>query len=164
MLLLDLQAAGTDYAYVWPDGNQEDYGQWIEYRALGPDAEHTVRIGFAIRPAYGSPRKRVVVWIDDHPQVEFVGADDFDRSGDVLTEIKVPGERGLRVCRYPDEKVPGSYTALAVVGMPTRITGPYVHRAWAVLANVGDHHTLAAAAELRQLDRMRPVPTSAGGP
>lgn len=163
MLLLDVQEAGIEYAYIWPDGNQEDYGQWIEYRALGPIAEHMVRIGFGIRPAYGSPRKRVVVWIDGHPHVEFVGADDFDRSGDVLAEIKVPGERGLRVCRYPDEPVPANHAPLPVVGLPTRITGPYVHRAWAIVANIGDHRTLCAAAGLRRIDRIRPAPTNTAG-
>jgi hypothetical protein len=36
----------------------------------------------------------VVIWINDHPHAEFIGADDFDVSGELLSEIKVPGERG----------------------------------------------------------------------
>jgi hypothetical protein len=98
---------------------------------------------------------RVVVWIDDHPHAEFVGADDFDHSGDVLSEIKVPGDPGERICRYREEPVPERYAGLPVIGLPTRITGTGVHGAWAVMANVSDHRTLIALAALRRLERNR---------
>jgi hypothetical protein len=155
MQLLDIVEAGIDYEYTWPNGNREPFARWVEYRAAAPDGERTVRIGFGHRATYGRDRRRVVVWIDGHPQVEFVGADDFDRSGDVLAELKVPGERGERICRYPDEAVPERYAALPIVGLPTRLTGPYLHAAWAVVANIADHRTLAAVAALRRLERRR---------
>jgi hypothetical protein len=116
-----------------------------------------VRIGFGTRFAYGQERKRVVVWIDGHPHAEFVGADDFDRSGEVLSEIKLPGDRGERLCRYLSEPVPERYAALPLVGLPTRISGPGVHKAWAVVVSIADHKTLGGLAALRRLERMRPT-------
>lgn len=155
MQLLDIEAVGSNHIYRWPSGDQEPYPHYIDYRALGPDGEHQVRIGFGIRATYGRERKRVVIWIDSHPQAEFLGADDFERSGDVLCEIKVPGNSGERICRYPEEPLPERYAGLPVVGLPTRVSGPYVHNAWAVVANISDHRVLFALAALRRLERNR---------
>jgi hypothetical protein len=155
MQLLDITAVGVDHVYRWPSGDKEPYPHWIEYRAVGTDGEHRVRIGFGMRPTYGRDRKRIVVWIDDHPQAEFLAADDFERSGDLLCEIKVPGNAGERICRYQEEPIPERYSGLPVVGLPTRITGPGVHNAWAVVANIADHRVLFALAALRRLERNR---------
>ena len=82
-------------------------------------------------------------------------ADDFERSGDVLCEIKVPSDPGERICRYPEESIPERYSGLPVVGLTTRVTGPAVHNAWAVVANIADHRVLFALAALRRLERNR---------
>lgn len=155
MHLLDVTSTGTDYLHRWPSGTEEPYPFWIDYRANASDGVHRVRVGFGMRPTYGQDRKRVVVWIDGQAQCEFLVADDFDRSGDVLAELKVPGDRGERICRYPDEAVPERYSALPVLGLPTRVSGPGVHEAWAVVANVADHRTMIALAALRRLERNR---------
>ena len=155
MQIVDVTGIGTNYVYRWPSGDREDYPFWIEYRAIAVDGEHTVRIGFGERPVYGGDRARVVVWIDNHPHAEFLGADDFEHSGDILSEIKVPGDRGERICRYREEPVPERYSGLPVAGLPTRVTGPGVHGAWAVTANISEHRTLVALAGLRRLERER---------
>jgi hypothetical protein len=155
MQLRDLAAVGSDHVYRWPSGHEENDPHWIEYRALGVDGEHRVRIGFGTRKVYGRDRKRVVVWIDGHPQAEFLGADDFDHSGDVLSEIKVPGSTGERICRYPEEPVPERYSGLPVVGLATRVSGDGVHNAWAAVANIADHRVLFALAALRRQERNR---------
>ena len=155
MRLLEITSVGTNLEYRWPSGNREEYPLWIEYRASGDVGDHKVRLGFGVRLTYGRTRPRVVVWIDDYVHAEFVGADDFDRSGDVLSEIKLPGEVGERMCRYPDERIPERYSGLPVVGLPTRIVASGVHNAWAVVANIGDHRVLCALACLRRLERVR---------
>lgn len=155
MQLLDLVATGVDHVYRWPSGKNEPYPHWVQYRAVAVDGAHDVLIGFGTRPTYGRPRRRVVIWIDGHPHAEFLGADDFNRSGDVLAEIKVPGEKGERICRYPEEAIPERYSGLPVVGLPTRVAGSGVHNAWAVIANVADHRILFALAALRRLERDR---------
>lgn len=155
MQLLDIAAVGADWVYRWPSGNEEPYPHWIEYHAIGADGKHHVRIGFGTRQVYGHDRKRVVVWIDGHPHAEFLGADDFDHSGDVVSEIKVPGNAGERICRYPDEPIPERYSGLPVVGLPVRVSGPAVRNAWAVVANIADHRVLFALAALKRLERNR---------
>lgn len=155
MQLLDVSKTGTRYQYLWPSGDTETYDHWIEYRAASITGEHSVRIGFGTRETYGASRKRVVVWVDGHPHAEFVGADDFEASGDVLAEIKVPGDTGERMCRYLKEAVPERYSALPIAGMRTRVQAKGVHDAWAVVANFSDHRTLAALAALRRLERDR---------
>jgi hypothetical protein len=152
--LLDARDAGTDYTYTWPSGDPEVYRQWIDYRAITPDGEHDVRIGFGERHVYGSDRKRVVVWIDSHPHAEFLGADDFDVSGEVLSEIKLHAERGEPICRYGADVVPERYSGLRTVGLKTRVSGPGVHDAWAVVTSIGDHLALAQLAALRRLERL----------
>ena len=100
-------------------------------------------------------RIRVIIWIDEHPHAEFFGTDDYESSGEVLSEIKVPGDKGERICRYPDESVPERYSLFNVVGLPLRGQDPGVHRAWAVVANIAVHKTLVALAGLRRLERNR---------
>ena len=155
MQILTISHAGENHDYRWPSGNIESYGNWIEYEALAADGVHLVRIGFGSRTTYGEDRVRVVVWIDGKPQAEFFGADDYSSSGDVLAELKVPGDRAPRICRYPQEPVPERYAGLPVVGLPTRVTGPGVHGAWAVVTNISDHHTMCVLAALRRLERER---------
>ena len=116
MQLLDVASAGTNYQHRWPDGSMEPYPSWVEYRARSADGDHTVRVAFGDRNTYGRQRRRVLVLIDGHPHAEFLGADDLHRTGDILSEIKVPGDVGERMCRYPDEVVPERYGGLPVFG------------------------------------------------
>ncbi len=153
MLLKDVVGLASDWEYVWPGADREVYGSCVDYRAIAWDGEHEVRVGFGMRPTYGQDRKRVVIWIDGYPEAEFLGADDFNATGDVLSEIRVPGDSRDRMCRYPDEAVPERYCAFPVIGLPARVTGPKVHNAWAVVANIGDHRVLCALAGLRRLER-----------
>lgn len=154
MRLLDVVDAGTRYEYRWPE-DVERYPHWLDYSATAPDGDHRLRIGFCTRQVYGRQRKRVVIWIDGRPEAEFLGADDYERSGALLSELRVAGDPGERMCRYPDEPIPERYAAFTVVGLPTRVAAAGVHNAWAVLANVSDHQALAALAGLRRIERRR---------
>ena len=79
----------------------------------------------------------------------------MNSSIDVVSEIKVPGNAGERICRYPDEPIPERYSGLPVVGLPVRVSGPAVRNAWAVVANIADHRVLFALAALKRLERNR---------
>jgi hypothetical protein len=154
MRIVRLNGAGSGYTYRWPSGT-EDYDYFVDYVAAAEDGEHTIKIGFCKRHAYGKDRQRVVVWIDDYPSAEFVEADDFARSGEVVSEIKISDGNSKRMCRYPNEPVPERYGMFNVAGLPLRVQGEKVHNAWAVVASIADHKTLVALAALRRLERRR---------
>jgi hypothetical protein len=153
MQIVDVLEAGTDLEYELPDETIETYSTWIDYRALAEDGEHTVRIAFGTRPAYGRERKRVVAWVDWRLYVEFVGADDYPTTGEVLSEVRLGEDTQEHMCRYGEEAVPQRYMMFDCVGLRNRISGPGVHNAWAVVANVTDHGTMAALAALRRMER-----------
>lgn len=155
MQFLDVVGAGKNYRHTWPDGSREPYASWVDYRARSTHSEHIFRVAFGWRDTYGQRRRRVLVMIDGHPHAEFVGADDYEQSGEVLSEVKVPGNRGERMCRYPDEAVPERYSGLPVVGLPTRIIEAGVHKAWAIVVNVSDHRMMCTLAALRRVERER---------
>lgn len=138
----------AEHVYVWPSGHREAYPEYIEYKAVSARGEHTVRIGFGRRETYGQDRVRVVVWMDGYPRAEFFGADDFDTTGEVLCVIKV----GKKECRYQEDAIPERYAMFNIVGLPTRVTAKGVHNAWAIVANVADHKTMAALGGLRVLE------------
>lgn len=154
MRILDVVQAGTDFRYKWPSGNIETFPSWIEYRGRSETREHTVRVAFGLRPVYGRDRLHPVVFLDGYPHAEFVGVDDFETTGEVVSEIRVRSEAGgAPMCRYPEDVVPERYSVFRVGGLPTRIEAKWVHRAWAVLANVWDHKTMIDLAVLRQAER-----------
>jgi hypothetical protein len=153
MPVLYLEDVGKDFVYAWAEG-EVTYPHWIDYRACcAPGEVLRVRLGFRTNPnVYGRARERVIVWINDHVRAAFLGADDFGSSGEVLCEIKVSGTGG-GIYRFPEEPVPASYSGLPVVGLCTRVSGPRVHNAWAVVANIADHQLMIAVAALRHQER-----------
>jgi len=154
MNIIKIKDAGKNYTYKWPTG-LETYDHYVRYLTRDEKGEHDVIVAFGKSYTYGKDRIRVVVFIDGHPHAEFLGADDFESSGEVLTEIKVPGKKGERTCKYPNEPVPERYAAFNVVGLPLRVKGPRVRRAWAVVANIADHKTIVLLAALRRKERWR---------
>jgi len=156
MRIVTIKDVGKNFTYQWPTpAGPEKFDYFVEYLAIAEDGQHSMKVGFCKRPVYGRNRTRVVIWIDDYPHAEFLGVDDFEKSGEVLSEIKVPGDVGERICRYPDEPIPERYAMFNIEGLPIRVKGPGVRRAWAVVANIADHKTLIALAALRRLERMR---------
>jgi len=153
MQVVNVLQAGKDHQFKWPSGDVQIYPTWIEYRAVAKDGEHKIRIGFGLRQVYSQERIRVVVWIDGHPHTEFLGADDFQVSGEVLSEIKVGGDVGENLCRYPKDSIPERYAMFNTVGLPVRINAKGVRKAWAVVANISDHRAMVALAALRRYER-----------
>jgi hypothetical protein len=154
MQIIGIKDIGRNFVYKWPE-EEVVYPYYIDYIGRDEEGEHVIRLGFCKTFTYGKERWRVVIWINNHPHAEFIGADDFDVSGELLSEIKVPGARGERICRYPDEPIPARYAMFKIEGMPNRIQGPGVRSAWAVVANIADHKTLITLAALKKLERER---------
>jgi excisionase family DNA binding protein len=78
------------FSYEWPNGTIEEYHEAYEGIVETDSAQIQAKIGIGERAAAGKMRKRVVVFLDGRPTVEFAGADDFDKSGLVASVITGP--------------------------------------------------------------------------
>jgi hypothetical protein len=155
MQIIGIKQTENNFQYRWPDSTIENYPDLVCYEVRSDSGKCEAVVAFTTRKVYGQDRERVTIFIDGYPQAEFFGADDFDFSGEVLSEIKVSGEKGERMCRYPEEAVPERYTIFNTVGLPNRVSGKGIHNAWAVVANIADHKTMISLAALRMEERSR---------
>jgi hypothetical protein len=153
MRIIEVKNAGKNHRHPWATGD-EIYSNYIEYIATDEEGDHSIIIGYTIRDTYDKTRMKIVVFIDKYPYAEFVGADDFAVSGDVLSEIKIStADDKMEMCRYPNGKVPAQYIQFQVEGLPNRINAKGVHNAWCVVSNISDHKTLIALAALRKKEK-----------
>lgn len=151
MQIVNVNIVKNNYSFRWPDGYKENYDSVIEYDATSTNGKHILRIGYCERKTYGRVRWRVVVWIDDHPFAEFVAVDDFDITGELLSEIRFYDKKkdSKRMCKYKKDSIPERYMSFRLDSMKRRIQEDSVHDAWAVVTNVADHFTMLALAALR---------------
>jgi hypothetical protein len=154
MQILGIKNLGKNHSHKWP-GGEEKYKFFIEYNARAEDGDHSALVAFGNGQRYDQDRVIVVVFIDGIVHAEFLAADDFEKSGEVLSEIRIPGDRAQRMCDYRSEPVPERYTMFNVVGLPLRVACKGVHNAWAVVANIADHKTLISLGGLRRMERAR---------
>ncbi|NPD89718.1 MAG: hypothetical protein HGN29_13485 [Asgard group archaeon] len=153
MKIISFLGVKEDFEYQWFD-TTENYTV-IQYIALDEQGRYEVQIGQTDREAYGLNRKRVVVFIEGYPYAEFVAADDFDKTGDLLSEIRLLQEDNrLDMCEYPEEGIPSMYASFTVEGLPNRIKAKGVHNAWSVVANISDHRAMIALAFLRKKEKV----------
>ena len=126
----------------------------IQYIATDDEGRHEVNVGHTERETYGLNRKRIVVFIDNYPYAEFVAADDFDKTGDLLSEIRlIQKDEYLDMCEYPEEGIPAIYANFIVEGLPNRIKAKGVHNALSVVANISYHKTMISLAFLRKREK-----------
>jgi hypothetical protein len=152
--MLDILNVGSNYNFKWPGGDIEKFDFTIIYKALSDAGNHKITIGYGYRNTYGKDRRRVVVWIDDYPRAEFLAADDFDITGEILSEIRFYDDEGesKRMCRYASDAIPQRYSMFRVDSLKRRVSGDGVHDAWAIVANISDHITMSALAGMRKYE------------
>ena len=78
-----------------------------------------------------------------------MGADDFEASGQVLSEIPVHSNGNEKISHYWEEPIPEQYAVFNVLGLPTRVQGKGLRQSWAIVANISDHQTMTRLAALR---------------
>lgn len=137
------------FSYKWPDGTIEEYHEAYEGAVKTGSAQIQAKIGIGERPAAGKMRKRVVVFLDGRPTVEFAGIDDFDKSGLVASVITLRNRKRLK----PGQRVPNEYHSFQLVRYNTVITGPRAMSAMAVLAKINDYDTMISHALIRAMFR-----------
>ena len=77
--------------------------------------------------------------IDDQVQAEFFGPDNFQYTGDLVSELKVEENGIVKICRYPDDAILVRYALFSLVGLSLLVSASGVHNAWAALVNISDH-------------------------
>ena len=155
MQLLDIKDVLKNNSFQWPGGDVEKYDATVTYQATSNDGNHEIKIGYSYRKTYNQNRRRIVVWIDDYPHAEFFASDDFNVTGEVLTEIRFYDEEkdSIRMCRYAVEAVPQRYSIFRVDSLKRRVSGEGVHDAWAIVVNISDHVTMSSLAAMRKYER-----------
>ncbi|RZB35821.1 MAG: hypothetical protein SRB2_02746, partial [Desulfobacteraceae bacterium Eth-SRB2] len=150
----DISSIKNNHSFTWPGGDVENFDTAISYKVASADGEAEITIGYGYRVTYGTKRRRVVVWIDNYPYAEFMGADDFEVTGEVLSEIRIWDDENdsKRMCRYAVDIIPERYSMFRAGSLKHRVTGDGVHDAWAVIANVADHKCMSALAAMRKYE------------
>ena len=84
------------YAYKFPDGSTVTY-KAVVYDVTLSGQRHEVLIGFAETKVFGTKRRGVVVFVDGHPEAEFVGADDYHVTGRLVAVVRRPDRKYMDV-------------------------------------------------------------------
>jgi uncharacterized HhH-GPD family protein len=165
--LVAMTALGS-FSWRWPEEVETFERGWAAV-ATADDQEFHVRHGIGRRDVYGRSRLHSVTWVEGQPTVEGVEADDFDRSGCLLSLIKVT-KRHVR----PGDAIPPGYSSFPVVLMADEASGPYSPRSLAVKLRQDDvdgwtrHALLRAAAwgrlRARRQERVSLPPVTSAGP
>lgn len=147
---LSLWRPGAPFDYKWPNLNIERFDP--AFSRTMPDKsgrERELKIGFTYRNAAGQNRRRVLVIVDRYPSVEFVGSNDFERSGLMVSIIKSDGKQ-LSL----GAKLPKGYEVLKIVRYRDYVDGPGASSNSAVLAHKDDLDAMAEHALLRFTGRL----------
>lgn len=118
------------FDYQWP-GGEEHFESGYETVKNINGREHTFRIGFTDRQAAGQMRRRVVVWINNWPVVEFAGSNNYESDGLLVSVIKTPNGKQLR----PSGKIPEEYKDFHIARYDSIIQGPYASRNMAIIVS-----------------------------
>lgn len=133
------------FSFRWPDGTIEEYREAFEGMVEAAGVQVKAKIGIGERYAAGRLRKRVVVFIDDRPTVEFVGVDDFDKSKLVVSVITLRNRKRLK----PGQRIPDEYRFFRLVRYNSVITGYHAMSVMGVLAKISDLDTMISHALIR---------------
>jgi hypothetical protein len=145
-----IQYEATDFIevgsfdYQWPkDREHFEYGYETTRNVNG--RTHTFKIGFTNREAAGQMRRRVVVWMDNWPLVEFAAGNNYKSDGLLASVIKVQGGKQLR----PSGKIPEEYKEFHIARYDSIVQGPYASRNMAVIVSKDDLQSMVRHAIIR---------------
>ncbi len=132
MKAIDLSRVTKKYEHVWPDGSTETYYGALEFPS---DEGITVVAAFTSRYVFNRDRRRVVIFFDDYPAVEFNATDDYATTGELLSLIR---RRSGRDYYSSDEPTPPEYMGFNTIVYSERIQQPGAYHCIAVVVNIVD--------------------------
>lgn len=132
----------------WGRGMLERFSRgWdLEITADGERAD--VRHGIGRRDAYGRSRVHSVTWVNGNPTVEGVEADDYERTGELLSVIKTPDKKHARTLT----DVPEAYRGFPKVTHRAEIDAPHSPTSLAVKLREDDLDSWVRLALVRARD------------
>jgi len=145
-----LQYETTDFAeigpfdYKWPVGEEHFESGYETARTIN-GREHTFKIGFTDRFAAGRIRRRIIVWINNWPLVEFAGGNGYETDGLLASVIKTQGGKQLR----PSGKISEEYKNFRIARYDSIVQGPYASRNMAVIVQKDDLESMIRHAIIR---------------
>lgn len=132
------------FEYQWP-GGKEHFETGYETTRTINGRTYTFKIGYTNRQAAGQMRRRVVVWIDNWPLVEFAGGNNYKSDGLLASVIKDRGGKQLR----PSMKIPDEYKNFHIEKYDSVVQGPYANRNMAVIVSKDDLESMLRHAIIR---------------
>jgi len=132
------------FDYQWPK-SKEHFEKGYETTKLIGSRSYTFKIGFANREAAGKMRRRIVVWRDNWPLVEFAGGNSYESDGLLTSIIKLKNGKQLR----PSEKIPEEYKDFRIAKYDSIVRGPYASRNMAIVVVKGDLESMLRHAIIR---------------
>lgn len=133
------------FDFRWPSSYVEHYEERYETIRQIKGRTFTFRIGVGNREAAGQLRRRVVVWLDDRPLVEFASGNDFEAKGLLASVIKLPN--GRQVPR--GQEVPPEYRSFNIATYDSIVQGPYASRNLAIVVDRNDLESMLRHAVIR---------------
>jgi excisionase family DNA binding protein len=137
------------FKFTWPNGWTEEYPQAYEGTLDKGGMHFEVKVGVGEREAAGRNRKRVTVFLNGRPTVEFAGTDDFAKSGLVASFITLPNKKRLK----PNQTVPKEYQSFDIRRYDSVVKGPRAATSMAVVSKIDDLETIVSHAVIRAIYR-----------
>jgi excisionase family DNA binding protein len=106
---------------------------------------YTFKIGFSNRQAAGQMRRRVVIWKDNWPLVEFAAGNNYEADGLLASVIKTKDGKQLR----QSSKIPDEYRGFNIKRYDSVVQGPYASRNMAVIVKKDDLESMLQHAIIR---------------
>jgi len=134
------------FEYQWPL-EKEEFENGFETTRSVNGRMHTFKIGYTNRQAAGQMRRRVIVWVENWPVVEFAGGNDYESNGLLASIIKIQSGKQLR----PSAKIPEEYKDFRIVRYDSIVQGPYASRNMAIVVSKDDLETMIRHAIIRAI-------------
>ena len=131
MTITEFSGTKKRYEHIWPDGNKETY-QAIEFIS---DEDIKVTIAFTFRDIFSMKRRKVVIFLDDWPIVEFTATDEYATTGELISLIR---RRGGRDFYSSDESTPPEYMGFNTILYSKLIRQPGAFNSIAAVVNIAD--------------------------
>lgn len=133
-----------EFDYQWPLASEHFENGYETTRKIN-GRTYTFKIGFTDRQAAGQMRRRVVVWMDNWPLVEFAGSNNYESDGLLASVIKVESGKQLR----PSGKMPDGYKDFHIARYDSIVQGPYASRNLAIIVSKDDLESMLRHAIIR---------------